>query len=369
MAAQKTAVIDRQTAVGREIQNNFLTGLGGGGAAMGLMALYRHLRAKQEATQKTPPTIDAVAMDAEIPRSFLNKKKPEKKAFNLSSLRDAVPYALPIAGAAGGAALGAATAPNKKEKTKRMLHGAGVGGLVGGGASLFGTDAGARALEKIVSAPDRLLTWGDSVDSTEPLSGLLFKGNEGRTVSSPSSVESPIGLYAGARALANIAAGLGGAGLGVYGAKKILDNSDKKREDREDAVGDARKDYFKGLLSKESADGKALNAVAELALRADEKKAADDYSDPHHTSITNPDQMGRAGLKFLTNLVSVPMFASMGGVGALAAKLVYDKTRAASKDQQLAQARRHYNRMRPMRNVWVDPQELASVKEVVDSAS
>jgi hypothetical protein len=368
MAVQKTAVIDRQTAVGREIQNNFLTGLGAGGTAMGLMALYRHLRAKQEAAQKTPPTIDAVAMDAEIPRSFLNKKKPEKKAFNLSSLRDAVPYALPIAGAAGGAALGAATAPNKKEKKKRMLQGAGVGGLIGGGTALFGTDAGARALEKIVSAPDRLLTWGNSVDSTEPLSGWLFEGNEGRTVSSPSEVESPWGLYAGARTLANLTAGLGGAGLGLYGVKKILDNSDKKREDREDAVGDARKDYFKGLLSKESADGKALSAVADLALSAEEKKA-DEYSDPNHTSITNPDQMGRSALKFLTNLATVPMFATMGGVGAVAAKLMYDKTRAASKDRQLAQARRHYNRMRPMRNVWVDPQELAAVKEVVDSAS
>lgn len=346
---QKQAAIDYNTGIGRDVQNSFWTGAAGGGTLAGAMALYKYLKSQQEKHFAPPskPSIDQIALEAEIPRSFMKKLPKEEKKSSIN-LNDAVPYLLPLAGAAGGAALGRYTAPNKKEKNKRTLAGAALGGLGGAGLSLMGTDAGARALARPINA---FQGWrlGEN---------LGLRNNDGATVENPADIQSHDSFSGAARMAAKILAGVGGGAGAFYGVNKLLDNSDAKREDREDAVEKSRKNYFKDLLSKESEDGKALTKIAQLV-----KKSEDGYENPHGTSWWNPATY--AGLA--TDIFAYPAALGALGAGGLASYYMYNKTRANSKEQQLAHARRHYNRMRPMRNVWVDPQELAAVKEIVEA--
>lgn len=347
---QKQAATDYNTGIGRDVQNSFWTGAAGGGTLAGAMALYKYLKSQQEKHFAPPPkpSIDQIALEAEIPRSFMKKLPKEEKKSSIN-LNNAVPYLLPLAGAAGGAALGRYTAPNKKEKNKRTLAGAALGGLGGAGLSLMGTDAGARALARPINAFQGW-RWGEDIP--------WLRDNAGATVENPGDIQSHDQVSGAARMAAKILAGGGGAALGLYGVKKLLDNSDAKREDREDSVEKARKNYFKDLLSKESEDGKALTKIAQLV-----KTSADGYENPHGTSWLNPATYA----DIITGAFTYPAALGALGAGGLASYYMYNKTRANSKEQQLAHARRHYNRMRPMRNVWVDPQELAAVKEIVEA--
>ena len=152
---------------------------------------------------------------------------------------------------------------------------------------------------------------------------------------------------------------LTGAGLGLYGGHAIMAQiaERKRKADLEAQIEEAKKQYQKALMNKKVAsDLDAAFVVLE--------KRADPTSDntPLDTAL------------WLTNKAFDPLRATglmpyylAGGVvapGILSAKMMYDWTRARSKDKALEEARKARARLAGSAPIYIDPEQLAAIKRV-----
>jgi hypothetical protein len=129
------------------------------------------------------------------------------------------------------------------------------------------------------------------------------------------------------------AAGLGG----LYGGGKLVNSiMDKKRKaDAEDAVEEARQNYYAAL------SGKAAAALDKAYERYEKTAIVGEILDPT--------------LRFLT---TANMLASLGAAG-IGARYMYNRTADRARGDNLAKAQASRARMKGLPTVWLDPNQVA----------
>jgi len=324
---------------GKEIFNNVLLGTGVGASATGLYYLAKKLRKRFEdqlaRSKPVTPDYNDVALDTP---ELLPAPEQKKLAF------DAYTVAAPAVGGAAGAILASALSDEKTKKRNALL-----GGLAGAGV---GAGLNTKPVHEFLgkNTPRSYLPF------LEPILGKpLFNRGSG---------------YTGWNAMMNA----GGAGLGVLGGKTLYDmaaepyaEAEKKKE-QYDNVESARRQYFDELLKDDDKDSKKekKSSVTDMLDQAydvyTEKKA--DWSD--YLRYVDPSRLPILKSIFhdLPNMYGVAAAGATLGGGLIGGKYMYDKTMAASSAKNLAKALAAKDRMKDTMPVWIDPQELAQVKDV-----
>lgn len=154
--------------------------------------------------------------------------------------------------------------------------------------------------------------------------------------------------------------GLAGGVAGLYGGNQLVNSimENKQTTDAEDEVEDAKKHYYDVLTGANKRAAALDTAYTEYAG----KKA----------NLLPPgawDTINTVGMGLPNELVrgySTTALLSMLAAGGVGAKYMYDRTRDRSKSQNLAKARAHIARMSGTPSVWVDPSELAQVKQLAN---
>lgn len=309
-------------ADGKALLNNLVLGTGVGASATGLYYLAKKLRKKfdEQLEKAKPPAPDYADAALEVP----NLTAPEQKKLAF----DAYTVGTPLATGAAGAILAAALS-DKKKKLRNALLGGGAGALVGAGLNT-------SPAQKFVGK------WGFP---TNMIPGMGDHAGESWMREGFKNVMIPAG-----------------AGLGVLGGKTLYDISTapyaeaEKKKEQYDSVESARQKYFNELLhedDKSPAKKEKRSTVtdtldAAYAVYADKTAAWYDWINPKNLLEAN----------------NTLYAAAMLGGGVLGGKYMYDKTRSESAAKNMAKALAAKERMKTNLPVWVDPQELAQVKDV-----
>lgn len=335
-------------AMGKDILNNIIMGTGVGASATGLYYLAKKLRRQFEENieRNKPHGPDYADVPMEVPA--LPAPAQKKLAADASTTLDMVrAVGAPLVGSAAGAILAAATSKAKNKK-RNALIGAGLGGLAGLGANT-------KPVHEFLggTVPDALLP------VTKPIFGDTW-------------------VRGGATQRAwRAAANIGGASAGILGGKALYDLAvqpeiDKQKEKRlHGGVESARKEYFDALLQKDEDNEKKSSVVDQFldaGYAAYEEKTgglSDIGSGLYNTAGSVMKTVGDvATLRGLRDLAALTTVAATVGGGALGAKYMYDKTTNAAKAKNMAKALAARERMQHMPPVWIDPRELADIKQV-----
>jgi hypothetical protein len=300
-------------------------GAAAGAGGMGLWHVLKSLKEKREREKAENANINAIAAS---PPSFV--LPTPKQAVDLSS---------PLIPTAGGASLGALIGAIRARKGKR-LSGA-LGGAVGGGAlGLAGhtltSRSGREGLGRLMGATE---------DGNPAFQGWGFG-------------TLPRAAYNVALPVAGATAAAGGASL----VNSLL--QDDKTKDNKNKVQNSRDEYFKTLLNDEKA---AFSVALDSAYIQYEK---------HAENGTLNSFLGWLGDRFhnvkdTTQAVGSFVPAMMGAAaltgGAVGAHHMYNKTRANSQAKLYAAAAKARERMHGLDTPWVDPVELAQIKQITAS--
>ena len=149
---------------------------------------------------------------------------------------------------------------------------------------------------------------------------------------------------------------LGGTMGGLYGGYSIMSQiaEKKRKEDMQARVEEAKKEYQRALT------GRKVAADLDEAFARISKSAESNVADTALWAIDkafDPIRMARL----------MPLYATaVAGSGVLSGKMMYDWTRARSKDKALAEARKARARIGGAAPIYIDPEQLAAVKRVAD---
>jgi hypothetical protein len=148
---------------------------------------------------------------------------------------------------------------------------------------------------------------------------------------------------------------IGAAMTGLYGGSQLINGIEarKRKEEQDDMVEEAKKEYQRALMGKKHA------AAFDAAFSAFSEKQADGSL-----------------LGWLANKAFDPLRAVPGGMeayltttlgtGALSGKMMYDWTRARSKDKALEKARKSRARIEGAAPLYIDPEQLVAIKKLAD---
>lgn len=303
---------------GNELVGSGLTGLGAGAGVVALYHLLDKMKREKALKRIAPPGLTAISSGAPL----IEESTEQKAASNLSNA--AVGGLL---GALGGGAYGALSSePKEKDESRLMaklrgaLRGAAASGAVGAGLGAMYNPASA-ALGAVI--PDRLLP------------PVRWKGKE---------ILSPTSAHAAWRNIAN----LGMLGGGVLGGRAIVNSlADKeKEEERAHVVDDARRAYFDALSGK---DEKAAS-VLDQRFKEFEKTGSMFYNSKHESTVP-------------TWAMTAMLLSALGGAG-VGGTYMYNRTKKLSDAENLRRALESRARTRGNSSPWVDPDELASAKQL-----
>jgi hypothetical protein len=150
-----------------------------------------------------------------------------------------------------------------------------------------------------------------------------------------------------------IGATVGAGGLGGLAGWKLIQalHNHKKKQDRQQEVDDAEQEYHNALMGK---SGAALDAVFDSI---GEKQAFLDSLTGLWDALKRvPSAVGGAGV-----------VAGLGS-GALAAKLMYDRTKERSRAKAVEEAAKSRARIAGILPTYVDPDEISALKQQVNDA-
>jgi hypothetical protein len=153
---------------------------------------------------------------------------------------------------------------------------------------------------------------------------------------------------------------LGGTMGGLYSGYSIMSQlaEKKRKEELQARVEDAKKEYQRALTGRKVAED-LDTAFAHISKKAEDGKS----------EIIRDTALRLADVAFepirITGLM--PAYAlTTAGLGGLSGKMMYDWTRARSKDKALAEARKARARIGGAAPIYIDPEQLAAVKRVAD---
>ena len=321
---------------GKRLTNDFLIGAGAGVGGAGLLYLIKRLKRKMP----QQPSVNDVAMSPALPQVKLayggmaairpgSTPMPiaPPSTTNVGGLAlDASSALLPLGGAGIGALIGAV-----RSKPGRRLRGALRGGLTGGAIG------GAGAL---LSSPTVQGAIGKSLQNIEipGVGSLLGFGGGDRNDATNQLTNNQKSVLN----IAEILAAGGGAYLGNSAVNALTEKNDEEK--RLDEVASARDEYFKQLLGQDTKT--AVDAALDQAYEHYEKHALTEWIPYVGETLTTA--KGLAGV----------------GAAGLAAKYMYDKTKAKSDAKLIGAARAARQRMQMAESPWVNPVELAQIKEL-----
>ena len=179
---------------------------------------------------------------------------------------------------------------------------------------------------------------------------------------------------------------LGGAGLGIYGGSQLMNAlmARKKKEELEEQVEDAKKEYQKALMGKRAASlDEAFNKFAKVTKRAENPvwsavqnglTAPVALANRAVNALPLPSGADTAGAAMAVPfkvMQQYPMLwnayvATTLGLGALSGKMTYDWTRERSRDKAVERAQKARARMTGAPPIYVDPEQLAAIKKIAD---
>jgi len=153
---------------------------------------------------------------------------------------------------------------------------------------------------------------------------------------------------------------LGGTMGGLYGGYSIMTQlAEKKRKEEIQArVDDAKKEYQRALT------GRKVASDLDAAFARISKQAEDGSS-----NLIRDTALSAADAAFwpIRQFGLMPAYAlTTAGLGGLSGKMMYDWTRARSKDKALAEARKARARIGGAPPIYIDPEQLAAVKRIAD---
>ena len=153
---------------------------------------------------------------------------------------------------------------------------------------------------------------------------------------------------------------LGGTMGGLYGGYSIMTQlaEKKRKEELQARVDDAKKEYQRALT------GRKVASDLDEAFARISKQAEDGNSNlVRDTALWAAD----AAFEPIRQLGLMPAYAlTTAGLGGLSGKMMYDWTRARSKDKALAEARKARARIGGAPPIYIDPEQLAAVKRIAD---
>ncbi|NDC55426.1 MAG: hypothetical protein EBZ69_01125 [Alphaproteobacteria bacterium] len=301
-------------------------GAAAGAGGMGLWHVLKSLKEKREREKAENANLNAIAA---APPSFV--LPAPKQAHDLSS---------PLIPTAGGAGLGALIGAIRARKGKR-LSGA-LGGALGGGAlGLAGhtltSRTGREALGRLMGATE---------DGNPAFQGWGFG-----TI--------PRAAHTLALPVAGGFAAAGGAGV----VNSFL--KDENTEENKNKVQQSRDEYFKTLLGKE--EKTAFSSALDSAYVQYEKHAENNTLNSVLGWLGNRFHNFSDSTQAVGAFVPTIVGASALAGGAVGAHHMYNKTRANSQAKLYAAAAKARERMRGLDTPWVDPVELAQIKQITAS--
>ncbi|NBO18821.1 MAG: hypothetical protein EBV03_06270 [Proteobacteria bacterium] len=162
-------------------------------------------------------------------------------------------------------------------------------------------------------------------------------------------------------ALRDTAMLLGGAGATYAGASAMNAIVNKKRkEDLQEQVEDAKKEYMRALLGSKRAE--ALDAAFDNMQKSASEKAAD-ADGLLAFALNAPFDAAKAiSPKFYKAYVLTTL-----GLAPLAGKMTYDWTRARSRDKAIAEAQKARARLVGPPPIHVDPDQMAALKQIASN--
>lgn len=153
---------------------------------------------------------------------------------------------------------------------------------------------------------------------------------------------------------------LGGTMGGLYGGYSIMSQlaEKKRKEELQARVDDAKKEYQRALTGRKVAED-LDTAFARISKQAEDNKSEIVRDTALWLADKAFEPIRRTGL--------MPAYAlTTAGLGGLSGKMMYDWTRARSKDKALAEARKARARIGGAAPIYIDPEQLAAVKRVAD---
>lgn len=330
---EKAATDPRQADnlnAGRQVLNTFLLGAGTGVGGVGLYHMLRNLKERQKQLTRKP-SLSETALDVNLPAV------PIKQAL------DAASVALPLGGAGAGALLGAALS-KKKNRLRNAIAGGALGGTAGLGAAVINNPA---PLQKQVGQI--------AANSITPAWSWLF----GAKKSGPFTTTENSNVHT-----ATVAAGGLGALAGGHALNALLKNEDEKKQ--RDDVASSRDAYFNELLGGNEKLSEALDKLYEKHAKLS------DYVPNIGGFIGNVgsgiydvvDAATGRNLSGLSELAQTGVGLGSLAAAGLGAKHMYDKTMAKSHAKNLAAAAAARKRMQMSATPWVDPTDLAKIKDL-----
>jgi len=305
---------ENASRIGGQLADTFLTGAGLGVGGMGLWHAIKGMQEKRKRERAARTDFHAVA-NTPPPLSAISPKQA-----NLH----------PAFAVTGGAGLGALIGAINAGKGKRFdgaLGGAALGSGIGLAGHTLLSEGGRQAIGKAMGAtPDGSILSHESVMSRA--------GNN----------------------LALPLAGVGGAALGAGFVNSFA--KEDKTDENLDRVQKSRNDYFRELLG-EGTERTACDAAFEK-FYAMYKTAANSWTELITNTLFNPGDSAQS----VAAWVPTVMGASALTGGAFGAKHMYDKTRASSQAKLYAAAQKTRDRLRGLDTPWVDPVELATIKDL-----
>ena len=168
------------------------------------------------------------------------------------------------------------------------------------------------------------------------------------------------------RAILPATAGAAGAGIGALSLQKLIQSRREAARSRgaAESVSSARKAYFDALLGNEPEENEKQSSAAL------NKKLGDLF---HHTKMAEPgarawyNPMRLFGDYIYEPGVGLPLALCMGsmGIGGLyGGVLAYKRRKAESQRKANAAAEEARTRLRGISPPWIDPKELAALKQL-----
>lgn len=221
--------------------------------------------------------------------------------------------------------LAKAMTPRSKKETRYSGFAPGTPQIAGEKNAFDMQQVGSQVLHSIGNIPNAL---AKTISNAGPF---------GKEKVDPDVIRGPL-----ATAL-QLTAGVGG----LYGGKKLVDHmmAQKTKADVDDEVEEARRHYYDVLTGADK-----------------QSSVLDKCYDVYCTKTAQEDNIFKSVVRGYntTALLSALAAATVGG------KYMYDKTRERSISENLAKARAHRARMSALPAVWVDPEQVAQVKQLAE---
>lgn len=146
---------------------------------------------------------------------------------------------------------------------------------------------------------------------------------------------------------------LGAGMLGLYGGSTAMNSIDaaQRKEEQLEMVADAKKEYQRALMGKKHA------AAFDSAFAA--------YAEKQSTWTTAALNAALAPVRAFDGGMEAYL-TTIAASGLLSGKMTYDWTRARSKDVALQKARKSRARIEGAAPLYIDPEQLASIKSLAD---